>query len=449
MKKNVTLKLLIILIIIAVCLISFIGIYKKDKEQITNIIPQYMLAMDLSGVREVELAVSEDTKEIIYDTDGNVTTDGLDDSGNLKEGYTKQNEKINKDELLTKENYEKTKQIIEKRLKALNVTSYQVRKNSENGKITVLLSEDENTDEIVSNLAYKGKFDIEDSQTGDVLITNSDIKKAKAVYGNNDTGTVVYLVIEFNKDGKKKFEEITKTYITSNDEDGNSTTKNVSIKLDDTQLLETYFDRVITDGILQLSIGSATTSNEEISNYIKKASEVAALITNQKMELQYEVENNTYIASEISTDTIRNIIIVISIITIIAFIFLIVKYKTNAVFASIAYIGFVAVYLLVLRYTNVIISLEGIMGIVIVLISNYLFNNYILKKLVKTEETLEQIIKQAFIKHIWVLLPLLIIAITFTFMNWTQVASIGMVMFWGLVLIFIYNYIITKTLLDS
>lgn len=282
-----------------------------------------------------------------------------------------------------------------------------------------------------------------------MLITNNDVKKAKAVYGTTDNGTVVYLVIEFNKDGKKKFEEITKTYITTNDENGNSTTKNVSIKLDDTELLSTYFDRVITDGILQLSIGSASTSNEEISNYIKRASEVAALITNQKMELQYEIENNTYINSEISEATIRNIIIVISIITVIALLYLILKYKTNAIFASIAYIGFIALYLLILRYTNVIISLEGIMGVIIVLISNYLFNNYILKEIVDNEESLIQIIKQAFIKYIWVLLPLFIIAIVFTFMNWTQVASMGMVMFWGLVLILVYNYIITKTLLEK
>ena len=124
-----------------------------------------MLAMDLAGVREVQLAVSEDTKEVIYDNDGHVTTDGLDDNGNLKEGYTKENEKINKDEILTTENYDIAKRIIEKRLKALSVTNYQVRKNSENGEITVLLSEDENTDNVVANLAYKGKFEITDSET--------------------------------------------------------------------------------------------------------------------------------------------------------------------------------------------------------------------------------------------------------------------------------------------
>ena len=54
------------------------------------------------------------------------------------------------------------------------------------------------------------------------------------------------------------------------------------------------------------------------------------------------------------------------------------------------------------------------------------------------------------IKHInfsGILIPLAIIAVTFTFMNWTPIISIGMIMFWGLVIFAIYNLIFTRTLL--
>ena len=41
MKNNRLLKALIILIIIAICLISFVGIFVKDNNQRINILPDY------------------------------------------------------------------------------------------------------------------------------------------------------------------------------------------------------------------------------------------------------------------------------------------------------------------------------------------------------------------------------------------------------------------------
>ena len=52
--------------------------------------------------------------------------------------------------------------------------------------------------------------------------------------------------------------------------------------------------------------------------------------------------------------------IAIAAIIVIALAVLVVKYKMAAVFAGISYIGFVALYLLVLRYANVVITLEGV-----------------------------------------------------------------------------------------
>ena len=46
-----------------------------------------------------------------------------------------------------------------------------------------------------------------------------------------------------------------------------------------------------------------------------------------------------------------------------------------------AYIGLAAIYLLIIRYTNVAISLEGAYGILVILILNYIFINMLLKKI--------------------------------------------------------------------
>ena len=74
MKKYKGMKItLIILTIILLSMISFIGIYMQDKNQIKNIMPEYLLSRDLKGYRRVELKVSDEIAETIkYDKDGNV-----------------------------------------------------------------------------------------------------------------------------------------------------------------------------------------------------------------------------------------------------------------------------------------------------------------------------------------------------------------------------------------
>ena len=51
--------------------------------------------------------------------------------------------------------------------------------------------------------------------------------------------------------------------------------------------------------------------------------------------------------------------------------------------------------------------------------------------------------KELFLK----LVPIMIIALVFCFSGWTSLSSFGMIMFWGLVLIAVYNASVTKTLL--
>ena len=51
--------------------------------------------------------------------------------------------------------------------------------------------------------------------------------------------------------------------------------------------------------------------------------------------------------------------------------------------------------------------------------------------------------KDIFIK----LIPIMIISLVFCFSGWANLSSFGMIMFWGLVLIAVYNIVVTKTLL--
>ena len=89
--------------------ISFGGIYIQNKGRMSNIIPEYSLGMDLQGSRKLGVIVDDSTNEVIYDKDGNVVTEEGEDT-------TTKEEPVNPEEVLTKENFEKTKEIINKPL---------------------------------------------------------------------------------------------------------------------------------------------------------------------------------------------------------------------------------------------------------------------------------------------------------------------------------------------
>lgn len=448
MKKSKLLKGLTVLAIIAICLISFCGIYVKKQGRMTNVMPEYSLGMNLSGARVAKFKVSDDTEEIIYDAEGNVVTDGTNEDGTLKEGYTKENKPVNSEELLNEKNYEMAKKIMQNRLDNMEINEYDLRLNYNNGEIIVALPEDSYTDTAISNLSYLGKFEIKDSQTDEVLMSNSDIKNASAVYGSTNAGTRVYLSIEFNKEGKQKLEDITRKYISSKDEEGNDTTNKISIKLDDETLLETYFDEPITTGSLELSIGTASTSNEEISGYVKQANQIAGLIKNDVMKIKYELSENNYVSASIDNIDIKVILCVIIAIQIIGFIYWGIKYKANGILGIIGTCGLMAIILIVVRYANVVISLESIVAIISILISNFLMLQYALRKFEKSEGNKVEIIKETYKRYVSILLPLCIIAIIFTFINWLPLASVGMLLFWGMVILMLYNYITMYILFD-
>ena len=222
-------KILMVLCIIAICLISFIGIFANKQGQMKNILPEYRLGMNLTGGRVARFQVSEKTEDTIYDAEGKVTEEGTNEDGSLKEGYRKETNPVNAEEVLTNSNYRKAKKIMETRLKSMGISEYVVNLNEQTGEMLIEIPEDTKTDQTLSSLTYVGKFEIKDNDTKEVLLDNKDVKRASVVYGSTSSGTAVYLSVEFGKEGKQKLEDITKTYISKTDEEGNTVTKNVSI----------------------------------------------------------------------------------------------------------------------------------------------------------------------------------------------------------------------------
>ena len=464
-----------ILAIIVICLISFVGIYTKNANRMENQVKDYDFSKDLKGYRELVFKVSDATE--VLDSNGKVVgnTDEYGDSSIETNSYQKSENKINANEDLTKENYEKAKSIIEKRLKSLNVEDYNLSLDEENGNIYLQIPENSDTDHTVSNILQVAKFEIKDQDdTSNVLVTNDDLKKISAVYNTTSSGTTVYLQIEFNKNGKNILKQISTgdyatdenltnttntTENTSENENTNSnentsseeetkTQKKIILSIDNNDMITTSFDDPIEDGIIDLSMNKATTDQASISDTLQSASTIAAVVNSGKMPLTYKVVENNYVNTDITSNMLKKVMYVVIAIVIVALVVLIIKYKTVGLLASISYIGFVGLELLLIRYTNVTISLESIVAGIILLAVNYLITYRLIKVHETDSELKKKVYSNEFKSIIIKSIPIFIIAIIFVFMKWTKIATFGMFMFWGLLLSIIYNYIVTKDMLD-
>lgn len=501
MKKIKTIT--IILLIVLITMISFFGIYVHVQNRMENKVKDYELDMDLGGARYVTLVANEESTEVIKDANGNevTTEDDLTDEELTEKGYTKESVPNNSEENLTVENYNKSKKIVEERLKFQGVNAYEIAVNEENGNILIQIPENDSTDNFVSNINTTGDFRIVDAETNEVLMTNDDIKSASVMYGresSTSTATTVYLDIQFTKEGAEKLENISKTYtavdesedtntttdtnttntatdsntteegnITENSTDTNNTTdtenaedtentekttKEITMIIDDQTIMTTSFDQPIENGRIQLSIGSATTNEETLQGYVTEAVAMASILDSGKLPITYDLDTNEYIESDITNTKIQYVALAIGIICLIGIIILIFRYKLNGFLAGIAFIGLISLYLLVLRYTNVNISIQGIVGIIATLILNYIFVNKILLKIKTSEDSknlqnINEAIKNSYKEFFLRIVPVCISVIAFCFMGWTILSSFGMVMFWGIALIALYNYIITATML--
>lgn len=464
MKKIKILTL--VLAIVLVTMVAFIGIYVPVQNRMEEKVKGYSYMMDLKGGRNIILSVDEGKKTTIKDSEGKEVNDAdnLSDEELSEKGYVKEETPYNNEEVLTVDNYKKSKEILLKRLKELKIEEYNIKLDEESGNIVLDIPENDDTDSVVSELTPTGKFEIVDSETKEVLINNDDLKLVNVMYGSDNrtttsTGTTVYLNIEFTKDGAKKLEDVTNKYVkienTSSEnkdsEETESTTaeKKVSLLIDDTEMLSTSFEEPIKTGKIQLSIGRASKDNDTLKGYISQASNMATILNNGKMPVKYTVHDNQYIQSDITNKELVIVVYTLLAIVSVGLVYLIFKYKAVGALGTISYVGLASLFLLLIRYTNVDLSIQGILGIALTLLLNYMFIYKLASKIKnkKSKElTVSDKIKETYKEFFVRILPICIAVIVFCFAGWATISSFGMVMFWGIVLIAIHNAIITNLL---
>lgn len=444
----------IILAIVLVSLVAFGGVYIQTQNRMEDKVKEYSLGRELNGERVVEIKV----------TDGS------------KEGKTKPS-----DEELTVENYETVKKTVENRLKDLGAQDYTISLDKENGTIRVELPENSNTDTYVYYLTASGKVEMKEKDTENVLLNDSMIKKAQYTYTSNADGAYqVYLELILTKDGQAKLDEVKNDYAvlatevseaesknnttsdnttTESSTDEDNTTTNTTTEGTETQKSEetkkiasltiagtSYDIEKYEKNKITVKIGSQTSNTTTVNNSIAKVAELSMLINAGKYPIDYEVDVNRYVESDIEQQQLIYFIAGVAVILVIIFIIATIKYKGKGLLASISFIGFIALTSLLLRYTNVIISIEGIGAILLTIIINLKLNQMILSK-TKTMDVVSEATKASYKELFTSIIPIIIITIVFCFSGWTSLSSFGMIMFWGLVLIAVYNIVVTKTLL--
>ena len=466
MKGNKIKLITEILAIVIIVLISFVGVYMQDYNKMINKVKEFTYSKDLDGYREVVLEVSN-----IDDTETNEeSTENNEDAEASEDGESNSQEKETKKSYY--EEYKEAKKIIEKRLKLLGVQDYNISQNGDNGSIYLQIPENENTDHVLSNLLQIGNFEIKDSEdSSKVFINNDNLKKVSTVYNTTANGTIVYLQFDFDKNGKKTLKDLSSGEYKTNTEDNTSSSneeetsennseetaestenseteqkeedkqKKIILAIDDSDLITSSFDDVMETGSINLSMNRATTDQDSINETLKSASTIANILNSGKMPLTYEIKQNAYIQSDITKSTLSKICFIISIIFGVCLIYIILKFKSKGIIAVIANIGFIALDLLLVRYANVSISLESIVVAVIIALCNYLM----VYEFLSTKETKKtrELLKSQIIKAI----PILLIAIIFTFSAFTKLSTAGMFLFWSVTLSFIYNYTLTRDMI--
>lgn len=473
MEKKLKLfkSITIIILIIAVSLISFVGVFRSKLNFKENMIPEFKYGMELDGNREFKFTLDTTTEEknVYIDENGNYkgtvveeteepeeseisldatveeNTDAVAEEEVNKVPYATESRtiKANEDDVLNKEAYEETKAIIQKRLEAAQIAEYNIRLNTITGDLVLEVPSNDYTEDALNLASQQGKFEIVDGETGVVLLDNSHVKKAQALYTANESYQA-YLQIEFTSEGAQILSDISKIYVQQTDDAGETTTKNVELKLDDQTLLSTYFGEELTQGILQITMGNPTTDYSSFLESYKTGEQFAQIVNFGMTPNKLSLTSDNFIQSQITDNQIMIAKIVFAIAVIIVSIVLILKYKLEGLLGVIASVGYIAVTMLAIRYTNVTITLNSTIAIVAVVAVNYVFIFDFLNKK-KTDSP-----KHAFLESIKKLnvaiIPLWVVAIIFTFMTHIAISSVGMILFWGLFVHAIYSFAITRTL---
>lgn len=475
MEKNYTKfrNIALILIIILITLVAFVGIYTKKLNTYKDFIPEYKKGMDFDGFVELKFKLSDksEEKEVWIDENGDFKgyvvkeddtaeeeTQGPEEASKESENehvsiFKKETRTIkdNEDSVLNKESYNRTKNIIERRLRDVGVSEYNIHLDNSTGNLTIDMPDSKDVTSLYQLVTSKGQLNIIDSNDGVVLIDGKHIKSASAVYGQSqkgDGGYQVYLQIIFDKEGTKLLKDVSTVYVDSTDSEGNTTQKTIEIQLDGQTITKTYFSSAngpIGNGQIQIPVGSSTTDNATFSDYLSSTSKTATVIDSGRLDNLYTLTSDVFVVSKISDNFILIAKIATCILLLLITIVLAIAFKGKGFLAGISNIGFISLLSIMIRYTNVTITFNSLIILSMLELLNIIFIVMLLKAINNTKDGSKIAFADTVKKYYLAIIPVIIFALILTFESTITVGTIGMIAFWGLFVQLIYNIVITRT----
>lgn len=493
-KKNVLLKVIIILLIMIVSLISFFGIYKRNLNSWENILPNYNFSKELGESSVFGLRVDTSTKEVEDEekkeetensttdnttsdnttannttvdnnttdnnttdnnatdnnttenntTDNNTTTNETTDNTTTNTTTPKKQVPVNDNSVLNKENYKKAKEIVEQRLKDFEMIDSTVSFNEKTGEITISVPRGEQADYVPQLVSMQGKVEIVDTETKELLIDGSMIKKATTYYVPMSEGQTyeIGIRLEFNQEGKKKLNEISKKYIETTDAEGKVSQKTITTRIDDEDRHITYFPENYSYTYLPVRLYSSISVKDgdmtEFNESYRQAFVCQVAINSGRIPVVYTVVPGTYFANTSGENYIKIISITIAVILAVTAIIMIIKFKKKGLMATIIEIGYVAIVLLLIRAAKVNLTLSGSAMILFMAMLNYLLLIMFMNRGKLNE----------FTRFALNLIPFIITILVFNFTTDINIESVGMVGVWGLIT-FAYTLVTSIILLDN
>ena len=442
MKKNIlkkTYNLILVCIMLSLVLVGIMGIVYNFNGNLDKIISGYKISDILVPYNEYELIPSAKIveTEAYIDKDGNVIRkvpsktelgnidlpkkEEFDEKGNKKKetektktepvdkevqekGYKIEKRQFpeNDEKVMNKLGMKKSAEIIVRQLRSEGFENARVSEDEKTGKIVVKVSDElekggifsssskkkesssKEKEAVKSILQTRGTLTVQDPDTGKEYITEENIKAVNILRTENDGA---FLEIRLDEKGKKILSEISRKYnIEEKQKEGsNEKTKinhNILIKISEMEVLRAPFAEPNDTGILQLKM----LNSEKLKESENKKTIEEALGEVRRLKTALELRKNTYkiyITKHYrKCMTLKVIAIVILVIAILMALSYIYFRGIKGLYYTLVLISYIMVVTLFIRFTDIVITIPGIIGIIILYILEYL----VLLKTVRNKE---------------------------------------------------------------
>ena len=277
-----------------------------------------------AGARGVEIAGWE------FKSFNKAITKGLDLQGGVSVLMEIQDEDV------TKEDLEKTRQLIDLRVNKLGVAETSVTVEGDR-RVRVEIPGEYDSKDLVDSLSKTGNLTFKD-EDGNEVLSGSDVEEAGTMLDSTSNAPVVTL--KLTDEGTKKFAEATE----------NNLNKKIYIYMDDEEISAPTVDSVITGGNAIIK-GSSS---------IDEAKNLAGLINAGALPVTVKAIQIENVGAQLGAEALPNAVKAGLIGIAIIFLFMILYYRMPGVIACIALTLYVCLTLLVFVEADVALTLPGI-----------------------------------------------------------------------------------------